>query len=155
MQAKNPLIALSVLFLSVASGCFSRPDNVERENSTIKPLAVAYGSYISSHRGVPPANEEGFRQHLQNTWENLKNFHQLTSVDDLLISNRDKQPYVILYGDVTGPKGPAGMPVVAYEKTGVNGKRFVASSLGAIEEVDEKRFQELVPQQPAGDPAGS
>jgi hypothetical protein len=37
------------------------------------------------------------------------------------------------------------MPIIAYEQTGVNGKRFVASSIGGIEEVDATRFQELVP----------
>ena len=34
---------------------------------------------------------------------------------------------------------------MAYEKVGVAGKRFVASSLGAVEEVDEQRLRQWVP----------
>ncbi len=154
MQAKLSLVVLTISLLAFVGGC-NRPDNVERENSTLKPLVVAYGGYVASHRGVPPANEAEFRQHLQASWEQIKHFNQAKSVDDLFISNRDKEPYVVLYGDVTGPKGPGGMPVIAYEKKGIGGKRFVASSLGAVEEVDEARFQELVPQQPAVDTSGS
>jgi len=38
--------------------------------------------------------------------------------------------------------------VVAYEQEGVNGKRFVASKMGAVEEVDEARFRKMVPSAP-------
>ena len=38
-----------------------------------------------------------------------------------------------------------GQPVVAYETTGVGGKRLVANTLGAIDEVDEATFRTLVP----------
>ena len=69
----------------------------------------------------------------------------VTDPAKLWISSRDKQPYVILYGPVSGPPGPAGQPVIAYESKGVGGKRFVASSLGAVDEVTEARFKELVP----------
>jgi hypothetical protein len=34
---------------------------------------------------------------------------------------------------------------VAYEQEGVDGKRYVATVVGAVEEVDEARFRELVP----------
>lgn len=44
-----------------------------------------------------------------------------------------------------GASGLGGQPVAAYESTGVGGKRFVASALGAVEEVDEQKFRELVP----------
>jgi hypothetical protein len=37
------------------------------------------------------------------------------------------------------------MPVIAYEQEGIDGKRFIATSVGAIEEVDAARFRELVP----------
>ena len=55
---------------------------------------------------------------------------------------------MVLYGAPDGPPGPGGAPVIAYEQEGVGGKRFVASSLAAIEEVDEARFRELVPNAP-------
>jgi hypothetical protein len=69
-------------------------------------------------------------------------------VQALFVSSRDKEPYVILYGPLTGPPGPGGQPVFAYEKTGVGGTRMVATSLGAVEEVDETRLKQLVPSAP-------
>ena len=39
----------------------------------------------------------------------------------------------------------AGQPVIAYEQEGVGGKRFIASSLGAVDEVDEATLAQLVP----------
>jgi hypothetical protein len=36
--------------------------------------------------------------------------------------------------------------VVFYEKAGKNGKRYVAYPMGKVEEVDEAKFKELVPE---------
>ncbi len=155
MKSCIPLALFVALFTMVSLGCSGRGDNIERENSTLKPLVIAYGQYIASHRGTPPANEEEFRAHLNASWDQIKEFQQVKSVDELFISNRDKQPYVVLYGVVTGPPGPGGQPVIAYEKVGVGGKRFIASSLGAVDEVDEAKFKELVPNHGATDATGS
>ena len=45
-----------------------------------------------------------------------------------------------------GPDSPYSYtePVVAYEQTGVKGKRYVAYQTGRVELVDEARFQQLV-----------
>jgi hypothetical protein len=40
------------------------------------------------------------------------------------------------------------MPVIAYERTGDGGDRFVAFASGGVEEVDEDRFRQLVPDAP-------
>ena len=58
-----------------------------------------------------------------------------------LTSTRDGQPYVMIYG-----KRPPNVhrDLVGYEQTGVDGKRYVAFTLGNVEEVDETRFRELV-----------
>ncbi len=67
----------------------------------------------------------------------------IANVDQLFLSERDQQPYVVLYG-----KRPANAnDLVAYEQTGVGGKRLVGYSIGLIAEVDEAQFQELVSQQ--------
>lgn len=137
------VVLVSALCIS-GSGCNSATNLVE-ENSTLKPLMVAYGSYLAAHRGVPPASEAEFKAYVDENWQRIASFPQGKKPEDLFISNRDKQPYVILYGAVTGPPGPAGQPVIAYEKTGVRGKRLVASALSAVEEVDEARFKQLVP----------
>jgi len=65
----------------------------------------------------------------------------------MFVSSRYKKPYMVIYGPTSG-EGPAGQPVIAYEQEGMNGKRFVASKMGAVEEVDEARFRKMVPSVP-------
>ena len=54
--------------------------------------------------------------------------------------------YVILYGKKAAVPDPQkGMPIVAYEKVGVGGKRLVARSTTQVEEVDDAKLREWVP----------
>jgi hypothetical protein len=132
------------LLLMAVSGCTQNASQ-PTESSNMKPLAVHYGTYINRHGGQPPANEEEFKAYLKTVSpEALKSFN-VTDAESLLVSTRDKKPYVIRYGKVTGPAGPGGMPVFAYEQEGVGGKRYIATLVGAVEEVDDARFRELVP----------
>jgi hypothetical protein len=128
-------------------GCSSHRVNQAQEQSNLKPLATLYGQFIGQHRGQPPADEAQFKQFITSKGKDLLRSFNVSSVDELFVSSRDGKPYVVLYGAAAtkGPPGPAGSPVVAYEQEGVGGKRFVASSMGAVEEVDEARFKQLVP----------
>jgi hypothetical protein len=116
------------------------------QESNIKPLAMLYGQFMGQHQGRPPASEEEFKKFIETRGMGMLKQFGIPSVDALFISERDKQPYVVLYGELKGPPALAGQPVCVYERQGVNGRRFVASSLGAVEEVDEARFRKLVPQ---------
>jgi hypothetical protein len=139
------LVCLAVLL--VCGGCGgTQSASHETETSNLKPLAIYYGRYIAQHRGQPPANEAEFKAFLSKIPAADLQAFNVASADDLLVSNRDGQPYVVIYGPPTGPaEGPGKFPVIAYEKTGVGGKRYVASSIGGVEEVDEARFAQLVP----------
>lgn len=127
------------LFVTV-SGCGPSKQQVELE-SNIKAITVAYGRYFQSNRGQPPASEAEFRAFVETMPAD-----QLGVADpaSLWTSSRDKQPYVVIYGNNPNPPGPSG-PVVVYESKGVNGRRYVGTSLGNTEEVTEERFRELVP----------
>ncbi|RIK71198.1 MAG: hypothetical protein DCC67_20400 [Planctomycetota bacterium] len=95
-----------------------------------------------SETGARPANEQQLKDYIaKNGQETLQRLN-VESVDALFTSERDGQPFVVLYGP--RPKEMT-VDVVAYERTGVDGKRQVASSLGTIREVDEAEFRELVP----------
>jgi hypothetical protein len=137
-----------LLLLITLAGC-SGPQNASKplEESSIKPLAMYYGRSRSQNMGQPPADEQAFRKYLATmSAEDLKKDFNVGSIDELFISKRDNQPYVIMYGTNNNPPtGPGSQPVVAYEKTGVGGKRYVATELGGVEEVDEARFKQLVP----------
>jgi hypothetical protein len=95
--------------------------------------------YAKSERelGRSPANEQEFKAAIGKMDISLEAM-KVGSIDELFVSERDGQPFVIVYGQ--SPQG-----VVAYEQTGVDGKRQVGFKLGNIEDVDEARFRELVP----------
>lgn len=147
------MLARSLLVLGFAvvplgwSGC-SAPANVDEQVSTLKPLAILYGRFPAQHRGQAPANEAEFRTFVEKEAPSLLEQFAVKDVPSLFVSSRDKQPYVILYGRLAGPPGPGMQPVFAYERVGVGGKRLVASGLGAVEEVDEAKFKQLVPSPP-------
>ena len=131
----------------LAAGCGGRTESEEREQSHLKPLAILYGQFVGEHQGRPPKDEQEFKQYVRSQSPEVLASFGISDADTVFISSRDGQPYVVRYGNAakTGPPGPGGQPVIAYERTGVSGKRFVASSIGAVEEVDEARFKELVP----------
>jgi hypothetical protein len=126
-------------------GCGQSQQQVE-EASSLKPLGIMHGRYASQHQGKPPADEAAFKAFVESLGPTALESHGLKDPAQLWISSRDKQPYGIVYaGQVTGPPGPGGQPVVVYESKGVGGKRMVASQLGAVDEVSDARFRELVP----------
>jgi hypothetical protein len=137
-------LPVALAAVALATGC-GNPAKVAQESSNLKPLAVLYGQFIGQHQGKPPADEAEFKAFLKKLDpERLKSF-QVADVDSMFISSRDNQPYIVRYGKLQGSAGPAAQPVVAYEQTGVDGKRYVASSIGAIQEVDEETFRKMVP----------
>jgi hypothetical protein len=142
----SSLLAAVALALSLA-GCNNTAQEAAQEASNIKPLAIFYGQYVGRHQGQPPPNEAEFKAFVK---ENPAIVQGLSIADPegLFISSRDNKPYVVIYGAATGPPGPGSQPVVIYEQEGVNGMRYVASSLGAVEEVDDAKFRQYVPQAP-------
>lgn len=132
------------LFASLGCGPVGNP-NREQEESGLKPIALFYAQFIPQHQGKPPKNEAEFKAFLKepkNAERLQKEFH-VTDIDAMFISKRDHKQYIVIYGPTSG-EGPAGQPVVAYEQEGVDGKRFVASKLGAVEEVDDFAFAKMV-----------
>ena len=139
-------MAAVLLCAVVGCGDSGRSNKAEQE-SPLKPLAIFYGSFITQHQGKPPPGEPEFKAFLKETVnaDKLQAEFQITDIEKLFLSTRDNKPYVVYYGTMPGGQGPGGAPVVAHEKEGVKGKRFVASALGAVAEVDEAEFRKMVP----------
>jgi hypothetical protein len=114
---------------------------LEREESNIKPLAILYSKYVAAHRRQPPPDEEAFREYILSLPENQRKQFHADDLDAFFVSPRDNKPYVVMYGATRRGRSD----VVAYEQEGEGGKRWVARDLGIVEEVDEARFKELVP----------
>jgi len=138
----------AALLLCAVSGCYDRGrSNKAEQESPLKPIAIFYGDFLNQHQGKPPASEAEFKAFLKEAKnaDRLKESFKITDIDKLLISPRDNQPYVIAYGTMSSSQGPGGAPVVVYEKEGLKGKRFVASALGGVVEVDEAEFRKMIP----------
>lgn len=140
--------AIGLVFLCAIAGCGNQgKSNKAEEASPLKPIAKFYGDYVNQHQGSVPASESLFLAFLKEpkNAELLKSEFKITDIDKLLISPRDNKPYTVYYGTISNNQGPGGAPVVAYEKVGINGKRFVASALGYVVEVDESEFRRMIP----------
>ena len=138
--------ALILVCLVVTSGCGisdAPPPLLEAQYTSMKPLGLLYGNYLSRFRR-PPKSEEDFRKFLTTVGADAVRAARVTDVEILFRSPRSNEPLVILYGK-PGPPGPAGQPWVAYEKTPMSGVRYVASTVGAVAEMDEERFRSLFP----------
>jgi hypothetical protein len=142
---RQTALCLVGLTCMVAIGCRSQTKSLAREQSGIKKLSIVYGRFLAQHRGRPPANEAEFKKYVQALSPAELTSFGIEDSNQIFISNRDGKPYVIIYGPSKGPPGPGGAPVIAYEQEGKEGKRWVASALGAVEEVDETRFRQLAP----------
>lgn len=139
---------LCLLLAAACCGCGGDVGGAAQQESNLKKLSLFFGQYQGQHRGVWAPDEKSLKEFIKSQELMLKS-QQISDVDGLFVSERDHQPYVILYGgEAVATDGPGGSPVVAYEKQGVGGKRFVASSLGAVEEVDDQRLRQWVPNLP-------
>mgnify|MGYP003349632462 CR=1 FL=1 len=106
------ILAITVGGLIVASlGCQAQKEAAQ-EASTIKPLALLYGQYIGQHRGQPPKSESEFKAFVSKQGKPLLDSFHVPDVETLFVSPRDKKQYVVRYGTVQGPLGPAGQPVI-------------------------------------------
>ena len=141
----RPTVSLLLVLTTLAlSGCGGNPQQEARESSNLKPLAVLYGRYLASHQGQPPPDEAAFKSFVKGLDARQLEAAGAKDVESIYSSTRDKQPYVILFADAI-PKASSADVVVAYEQQGVGGKRYVATSLAQIKEVDEPEFRRLVP----------
>lgn len=141
----------AVLYLCILFGGCSPPgpEPAPPTQGRLRALVVLRGQFLGQHRGQPPRDEAEFRAFAEQQQASLASF-DVKSVDELFVSDRDGEPFVINYSAAassgppapTNPAGPGSW--VAHERTGVGGKRWIALDPGQIEEVDEARLRELV-----------
>jgi len=113
------------------------------ENNHILKVVSLWQDYKTAI-GHAPANADELK-----TWAKQQDQAKLTThgIDDLdkaFVSPRDNQPYGLVQ---TGTQMGGMTKVLVYEKTGVNGKRLTASSMGTAAEVDDQEFKRWVPEQ--------
>lgn len=137
-----------LLLATVLVGCTSQEvkRTQEAENSHLRWLLRLYALASDQAQGRPPKSEESFKQFISGmdagARDRLLAGAGVSSTDELFVSERDGQPYVIIYGK---PARKMDGGIVAYEQQGVNGLRFVGRRVGAVEEVDDQQFKVMVP----------
>jgi hypothetical protein len=128
------LAALFFVGFSLLSGC-AGPTQRPVEEDRLSKLAVFYGRFIGQNKGNGPADEKELK-------EFIGKIDSKVNVDELFISPRDKQPYVVFYQIAAATPGAAS--VTAHEKVGANGKKMVGLSTGEVRSVDDAELQKLL-----------
>jgi hypothetical protein len=135
------IVHLSLVFGGLGSvGCSAKPVLIEtpKETHNINYVVVAYMT-AEARLGHPPKNEEELKPF-------LKDFG---NPDEVLTSPNDGEKFVVLYGT----RATAGLRIIAYEKKGKDGKRYVANPQVRIWPVTEEQFGQL--RLPAGNKGGA
>jgi hypothetical protein len=141
LVAGLPLAGLAfALTLLPAAGCRSRTEAGEPEaKARLTKLLRLYRAYADRH-GQGPPSDAALREFGQKL--SPKDRDELLIGDDLdgiFVSPRDNQKFVIRH-DLKLSGGAT--RAVAWETEGHAGKRFVALSMGYVEEYDEETFQQ-------------
>ncbi|MCY2969667.1 MAG: hypothetical protein NTZ30_03240 [Planctomycetota bacterium] len=130
----NPIF-MSILPIVMLVGCGSgdKPSAITTD-PTIISLDKLGGAYI---RGTPPPKTKA---------ELLAIFKSCNHPKELLISPSDGQEFIIVYGvelkglKVTG----AQLPIVAFEKTGKDGKRYALRGMNTVVQLTEAELKSSV-----------
>lgn len=140
---RRTLILGLLLGMLMLAGCAGAKTEAarKRESSHLRSLVSVY-NFAAAKLGHRPANQAEFKSFIAANARPMLDSQHVNSVDELFISERDGQPFVVLYGEPT--KGAAA-DLVAYEQVGVAGKRLAGYSLGAIAEIDEQQLANLAP----------
>jgi hypothetical protein len=127
------LIALTATLLVLCLPGCKGEEKFEEEpiKANLRQINKAYWTHLGYH-DVPP-KPENLRQDV----EGLHSLDMGRPADEALISPRDKQPIVIIYGaDNTTPSEA----ILAYEKEGADGTRWIVTMGQDIRELSNEEF---------------
>jgi hypothetical protein len=134
---------LAVVFLFGLAGCSSSSKSAVTSDPQAKvrleKLLKFYQMYTSQKK-KPPPNEQAFKDFIRSLPQDEKEAAGVgEDVDSFLVSPRDGQKYRFQYGMAARPDGPN--RAVAWEETGQDGMRYVALTIGYVQQCNEEMFQ--------------
>ena len=112
----------------------------------LKSLSSLYLEFVAGRNGEGPKDEKHFKMFMAAVPEQSLSAMRLQrgDLEGLFTSERDGQPFEIVYGlRITRINGEEA-PVVAHEKTGKDGKKLVGFANGKVDLVSEDRLRELL-----------
>jgi hypothetical protein len=141
MPSRLHLAGLALLGASVVGviGCGDNGGaaarNVDNDARTLlRLLGNEYGEFMRAHQGRVPKDEPEFRKFLEPRLDAVGASFQISTVDELLSSPRDKQPLVLVTGTRREPSDAPGTPWALRERAGVDGQVFaVGVRYGPVE----------------------
>lgn len=129
---------------AVSAGC-SGPPPMTTTDPPAKLRLDRILEYYRRHltdKKQPPADERAFKEYVRGLpADQRQGFGMPTEVDELFVGPRDGKPFVVRYRLTFSPGGAS--EAVAWEAAGENGRRFVALSVGYVEEYDDATFARL------------
>jgi len=137
---RRSLFLLFALAATVSPGCSNR-GGADSQDSNLRVLVALYNRFMQNSGGQPPKNKEQFVNFIRDKGQRILELGKIKDVNSIFVSQRDHQPYLLLYGKQALRQRTAGL--VACEQVGAAGKRLVGYSQGSVEELDESRFKEL------------
>lgn len=138
-----PLLAAGTLMLS---GCSGSDELTTPTAARLRGIATYYLDLTFARNGKGPANEHELKRHLrkQERTDLISNGIDPQAIDStLFVSERDQEPFVVLYGQSITRISADSAPLVAYEKTGKDGKRIAVLANSKLRLVDEAGLQAL------------
>ena len=145
-KPRHRAVACILLGALVASGCGSGGEasvGSKRDITHLRVVGILYGRCMDANRGLAPTNEEQFIAFMQREPENWNKL--APTPKQLLTSPRDGQPLVIVYGRSLKDDPEIGFPLIAHEKTGVDGQQIVISASGVIQPKSAEEIAQLFP----------
>lgn len=130
------------LVCALLVGCDSKPKGTTDPvvKLRLERLLAMYQLHARETK-KPPADEAAFLAFLKAQPADKLAIYNVENVDDLFASPRDGQKFVVKYGTPVNPSGE--VRKVAWEAVGANGRRFVALSMGYVQEYSDESFKEL------------
>jgi hypothetical protein len=139
------MVAGALLFEGCGRGGAPGVADADRQTAIALKLAgIAYGEYLATNRGAPPKDAAAFRRHIESTLPDLQ-VNGVKSADDLLISPRDGESFVVIVGQRIAPPDQTDAPWALYEARGAQGKRMIASARGVVVELSPEEFARQAP----------
>jgi hypothetical protein len=129
-----PLLVAVVSWPALA-GCSSKPPRPEEDPGLVRlrTVGLAYRIFFF-HYNHPPRSEHDLRR----TFTGLGVQGAEPDIDEQLRSPRDGQPYVIIYG--VPLDSDMRSTVLAYEKDGSGGSRYIFTQSGDIKTMTDAEF---------------
>ena len=131
------LVSIGTVLIGITGCSETVVSNKPLDLTQAKLLKVnmAYSQYTRA-KGKPPKGPTDIKSFLA----------KMGDPDDLLKSDRDGQPFVVCWGVALQQANqfPMSWPVFAYEKQGLDGERFVLTTLSNVVKLTDDDFRQSI-----------